>query len=159
MSLCKFTSRKRLTGPVFTVSNDGKTCILKAHEAAYQNHIFPTELNARIKLGSAAHVTKMVGVVTHDSSIDGTCYVHGIVLEHCSKGDLRSLLKNSDPPVELSRKYRWAAQIVHGLLTIHQAGLLHGDLRCQNVVVDGCDDAQLIDLTNGKGFTEGWNSV
>ena len=42
---------------------------------------------------------------------------------------------------------------------IHKAGLLHGDLRCQNVVIDSRNDAQLIDITNGQGFMEGWNSI
>ena len=34
------------------------------------------------------------------------------------------------------RKRKWAAQIAHGLLELHEAGLVHRDLRCENVVLD-----------------------
>ena len=68
------------------------------------------------------HVAKLVGVVVHNS------YVEGFLLEYCSRGDLKSLLKESHPPVAMSRKDRWAAQIAHGILMIHKAGIFHGDL-------------------------------
>ena len=134
---------------MFTVTYNSETYILKVYESAYQNDLFPTEVKARIKLGNAQHVVQMLGVVTHDSSIDKERYVQGILLEHCTKGDLKSLLKKSDRSIKSSRKKRWAAQIAHGILKIHQTGLLHGHLRCQNVVVDHCDNAQLIDITDG----------
>jgi len=31
---------------------------------------------------------------------------------------------------------RWAAQTFHGIMAIHRAGVLNGDLRCRNIVID-----------------------
>jgi serine/threonine protein kinase len=77
-----------------------------------------------------------------------------MLLQYCKKGNPKILLKYSNPPVTLSRKKRWAAQIAHGLQSIHGAGSVHGDLRCENVVVDEFDNAHLIDITNDEGFTD-----
>jgi len=65
-------------------------------------------------------------------------------------------LENSESPIEPWRKDKWAAQIAHALMAIHEAGLMHGDLKGRNVVVDESDNAFIIDVTNGEEFTEGW---
>ena len=46
-------------------------------------------------------------------------------------------------------KFKWAAQIAHGLVALHQSGFTHGDLRCENVVIDCKGDAKLIDIVCG----------
>lgn len=78
---------KRLTGPVFTAMYKGEKCILKAHEAAYQNKLFRTEFDAQLKLGDAPHILRMIGVVSHDSSLDRKSYVQGLLFQYCGKGD------------------------------------------------------------------------
>jgi serine/threonine protein kinase len=42
---------------------------------------------------------------------------------------------------------------------MHKAGLIHGDLRCENVVVDENDDAYIADLQNGTCWMAGWHAV
>ena len=54
----EITQRERLSGPVFTVTYRGERHAMKVHESAYQNTLFQTELDARIKLGMAPHVSK-----------------------------------------------------------------------------------------------------
>ena len=127
---------------------------MKAHESAIQNDDFRTELNALIQLGTVPHVAPLLAIVVEKSKMDNTFYVCGILLKYYIKGDLKTLLQ-SEPPVEMKRKWKWAAQIAHGLMGIHDAGILHGDLRCDNVVVDESDDAHVIDIINGHGYTEG----
>jgi serine/threonine protein kinase len=100
----------------------------------------------------------MVAVVIGFYPFENTSYVDGILLQYCSKGSIKRLLQRSEPPISSARKRRWAAQIAHGISNIHKAGLLHGDLRCENVVVDENDDAYVADLTNGTTVMLGWHA-
>lgn len=159
VQLSEVTNHCVLAGPVSTGIYDGRTFAIKAHDHSYQNSVFPAELRAFITLGKVPHVVELVGVVVQDSPLDAKSYICGMLLQYCKKGNLKTLLKYSNPPVTLSRKKRWATQIAHGLQSIHGAGLVHSDLRCENVVVDEFGNAHLIDITNGEGFTEGWNAI
>ena len=150
----EITQRQNLFGPVFTANVQGEQRVLKVHQSPHQNKLFPAELHARIAISSVPHIATMVGV-----AVDEHSDIEGMILESCDQGDLKSLLESDGPDIPLSRKERWAAQIVHGIMEIHSAGVLHGDLRCRNIVIDSHDNAKLIDITNGQGFTEGWTSI
>jgi serine/threonine protein kinase len=41
---------------------------------------------------------------------------------------------------------------------LHGADLLHGDLRCDNILIDDNNDAQIIDISDGYGYTPGWHA-
>jgi len=150
---------ENVMGTVYKVMHKHKTYAMKSHESASQNEDFRTEVEALINIGEVPHVVPLVGVVVQDSPMDGKSYVQGILLKYCEKGSLQTLMEDSDFPLNSSRKDRWAAQIAHGIMSIHEAGLMHGDLKSGNVVVDEFDNANLIDITNGHGFTEGWTSI
>lgn len=150
----ELSGKRYLHGVVSKVKYKGRTCVLKSHIEAMHNDVFKAELDARIEMGNVAHITPMLGVVVQDSKVDGTTNVVGILLKYCEKGDLNRLLK--ERRVQRSVKERWAAQIVHGIASIHDAGLFHGDLKCENVVVDEDDNAQIVDISNGYGHTQGW---
>ena len=146
-------------GPIYTVWYRDQMYIVKVLQEACQNKVFRAEVEARIKIGKAPHIVGMVGVVTVKSPIDSQLYVQGILLEYCVKGALKCLLKRSDPPVQRHLKERWAAQIAHGISIIHEAGVIHGDLRCENIVVDKDNNARIIDITDGWAYMVGWNAV
>jgi serine/threonine protein kinase len=59
-------------------------------------------------------------------------------------------------PEDWKLKSKWVAQIAHGLIAIHKAGITHGDLRCKNVVLGEKLDARIIDIVQGQGFMDGW---
>jgi serine/threonine protein kinase len=50
---------------------------------------------------------------------------------------------------------RWARQIALGVLDIHSLDLVHGDLKCHNVVIDARDNAKVIDVCSA-GATHGY---
>jgi len=150
---------ENVMGTVYKVMHKHKIYAMKSHESASQNDDFRTEVDALVKVGEVPHVVPLVGVVVQDSPMDGNSYVQGILLKYCEKGSLQTLMEDADFPLDSSRKDRWAAQIAHGIMSIHEAGLMHGDLKSGNVVVDEFDNANLIDITNGHGFTEGWTSI
>lgn len=148
-----------LMGYVYRIDLKGRAYVMKAHESPSQNELYPTEVKAMLKFRNAPHVVQLAGVVVEESQRDRKEYVRAILLPYCEKGDLKTLLQNTDPPVSLSQKTLWATQIAHGIMGIYQAGLMHGDLKCSNVVIDRYENAFFIDIINGEGSTEGWCSI
>jgi len=154
--ICDF---KCLRGPVHTVEYRGTKYAFKAHDVASQNKIFPAELFARIKIGDVPHVTNFDGVVTSTVQPEGVPYVAGILMNYYAQGNLRWLLRKAEASVEWEIKWKWACQIAHGMVEIHRAGAMHGDLRCENIVIDDKGNAFIIDIVDGRGCMEGWTSI
>ncbi|OIW35583.1 hypothetical protein CONLIGDRAFT_690191, partial [Coniochaeta ligniaria NRRL 30616] len=71
------------------------------------------------------------------------CHLHGVVLSSAlaeiTPGEIRN---------------RWATQISGSLHELHERGLVWGDVKAENVLVDQEDNAWLTDF--GPGYTEGW---
>jgi Ser/Thr protein kinase RdoA (MazF antagonist) len=51
-------------------------------------------------------------------------------------------------------KQRWATQIESTLAELHKAGVVWGDVKADNVLMDKEDSAWIIDF--GGGYTRGW---
>ncbi|KAK0709129.1 hypothetical protein B0T26DRAFT_754385 [Lasiosphaeria miniovina] len=49
---------------------------------------------------------------------------------------------------------RWATQIEAAVSALHKAGIVWGDVKAENVLVDRDDNAWIIDF--GGGYTRGW---
>ncbi|WP_394833435.1 protein kinase [Pendulispora rubella] len=58
--------------------------------------------------------------------------------------DLRTYV--GDPSVDLRRKLRWMMQVAGGLGAAHQAGVVHGDVKPDNVMVGDDDAVKLVDF-------------
>ncbi|EGY18689.1 uncharacterized protein VDAG_09215 [Verticillium dahliae VdLs.17] len=89
------------------------------------------------------------------------CRLHGVV----GDGDqlLGMLLTFVEERLPLHRarafapsslRQQWAAQIKDSLAALHKAGLVWGDVKPHNVLIDAEDNAWLIDF--GGSYTEGW---
>ncbi|RSL58578.1 hypothetical protein CEP51_014060 [Fusarium floridanum] len=57
-------------------------------------------------------------------------------------------------PIATETKQKWISQIRESVQLLHEQGLVWGDAKPYNVVIDEKDDAWLIDF--GGGFTAGW---
>ena len=108
IQISDLTDHKHLDGPVCIVMYRGKKYAFQAHQSVYQNRLFPIELFARVELGDIPHIAKLIGIVLHECSMDRAFYIVGMLLEYCEKADLKFILQHSNPPVEWSRKARWA---------------------------------------------------
>lgn len=51
-------------------------------------------------------------------------------------------------------RQRWASQITEVVETLHQRGIVWGDVKAENVLIDRNDDAWVTDF--GGGYTPGW---
>jgi len=84
-------------------------------------------------------------MVEHGVSADGTPF---IVMERAEGMTLRKLILEQGP-LSLARIRDLAAQLLAGLTAIHAAGIIHADIKSNNVIVDtvgGIDHLTIIDF-------------
>ena len=81
--------------------------------------------------------------------------VVGILMEHIDKSplNLADILSKNDI-IEKSRRERWATQIEDTLNQLHAIGVVWGDAKTSNILIDEKDDVWIIDF--GGGQTLGW---
>ena len=81
--------------------------------------------------------------------------VVGILMEYINKTlpNLADALSKDDI-IERSRRVKWAAQIEDTVKQLHTIGVVWGDGKTSNILIDEKDDAWIIDF--GGGQTLGW---
>jgi eukaryotic-like serine/threonine-protein kinase len=103
------------------------------------------------RLGHEGRVSRRVShpnvvrVVDHGVSADGTPF---IVMEHARGTTLRKLI-HEQSPLSLGRIRGLVAQLLAGLAAIHEAGIVHADIKSNNLIVDttgGTDHLTIIDF-------------
>jgi serine/threonine protein kinase len=81
----------------------------------------------------------------------------GLVMEYASKGSLRSHLGDS-----WSYRLQWSVQITQGLAHIHAQGIIHQDIKSDNVLIDENNDAKITDFGIARyrhAFTYGGKTI
>ncbi|KAH8693320.1 kinase-like domain-containing protein [Phaeosphaeriaceae sp. PMI808] len=61
---------------------------------------------------------------------------YGIILEYAENGSLREYLRMARPTSN-TLLLRWARQAAQALLSCHKSTILHGDINCSNLFLDG----------------------
>ncbi|KAI0529984.1 hypothetical protein GGR58DRAFT_494970 [Xylaria digitata] len=96
---------------------------------------------------TSMRVPQILGYVKHS---EVGCII-GFLREWVPGDDLR----NIRIPVTLEKKRMiWASQISKTVHQLHEIGVIWGDGKARNVIIDEEDNAWLIDF--GGGFTDGW---
>ncbi|KAF1970866.1 hypothetical protein BU23DRAFT_472649 [Bimuria novae-zelandiae CBS 107.79] len=95
-------------------------------------------------------VPKLVGIVTSDDED-----LIAILLEYI-QADRNTPTLNlvSVDSIERSRRQEWASQIRQTLNQLHELGIIWGDGKADNILIDEDDNAWIIDF--GGSWTEGW---
>ncbi|CEJ93450.1 hypothetical protein VHEMI09039 [[Torrubiella] hemipterigena] len=89
--------------------------------------------------------------------MDDHGFILGILLSHIDRAD-RPLSARvqpdvpNDPPPTIRRK--WMEQLESILGALHDGGLVWGDAKAENVLIDRDNNAWITDF--GGGYTEGW---
>lgn len=135
--------------------NDGTTAYLKLMDPGDKS-ILLHEIETYRKIHNAnldktLRISRLIGLV--QSRDDQEVIIYGLLLTYldCDHMTLRCAVK---PETPTKLRTRWAAQIGDTLAQLHNAGIVWGDAKPDNILVDQHDDAWIIDF--GGGYTEGW---
>ncbi|KAH8648770.1 hypothetical protein BGZ60DRAFT_220613 [Tricladium varicosporioides] len=140
-----------LSGFVYKVRVDGEIFIKKEIPGPDTVDEFLYEINALHQLYGSRSVIQFGGVVLDNK---GEC-VKGLLISFAEQGALIDVIYDGEGKLPWRRRERWARQIVQGLSEIHEAGFVQGDFTLSNIVVDGHDNAKIIDI-NRRGCPVGW---
>ncbi|OJJ65898.1 hypothetical protein ASPBRDRAFT_139214 [Aspergillus brasiliensis CBS 101740] len=136
------------------VSVDGKLCFLKEF---HSRRGFLRELETYKKIeqrglsrNEDVQVPQFVGVV-YVSQDSRRVYGMLISLVDCENLTLSCALRDK---VTFAQIKKWEEQIATTVELLHEAGIVWGDVKTNNVLIDKNDDAWVIDF--GGGYTQGW---
>jgi serine/threonine protein kinase len=149
----KILFESHLSGYVYQVQVNGRTSVKKEIPSSHVLQECLYEITALAALKNSKNVVRIEGIVVDEKQER----IKGLLVTHASEGALADLLEYKDdrPLLSLSRKCRWARDIVRGLSEIHEAGFVQGDFTLTNIVVDSEDKACIIDI-NHRGCPVGW---
>ena len=143
--------KEHMSGFVYKVEVEGYTWIKKEIPGPDSVDEFLYEVNALSSLVKAENVIRLQGLVISDD--DST--VKGLLIAYAEKNALVDIIYDNHGNLPWARRQRWAKQIIKGLSEIHEAGFVQGDFTLSNIVIDGNDEAKIIDI-NRRGCPVGW---
>jgi membrane-associated tyrosine/threonine-specific cdc2-inhibitory kinase len=77
-----------------------------------------------------------------------------IQMELCEAGNLRTLLDSLSEPLLESQVWRYIEQVAAGLDHIHNHGVLHLDIKPENIFVDGKGSSASTELCDSDFFSD-----
>ncbi len=86
-------------------------------------------------------------VDVYDVGMDGE--IHYIVMEYVEGTDLKSMI-NREAPLAIATAVKIAEQIARGLSAAHRAGMVHRDIKPQNVIITSDGHARITDFGVAK---------
>lgn len=144
-------------GQVFAtaVASRGPLVIKVLHEALRNDPFFVNRLIAEARAARTVQHPNVVRVVDDGATEAGAPY---LVMERVEGTPLGALIR-VDGPMPLQRVRHIALQILAGISAIHRAGLVHGDVKSDNVLVDAHDHVTIIDFGLARQAIEGHTAV
>ena len=140
-----------ISGFVYKVGVDNRTYIKKEIPGPDAVEEFLYEINALSSLQDSRSVIQFEGVIVDEAGE----LIKGLLISFAREGALVDMIYDFKNQLPWERREKWASQIVEGLSEIHEAGFVQGDFTLSNIVIDGNDDAKIIDI-NRRGCPVGW---
>ncbi|KAJ4983872.1 protein kinase domain-containing protein [Stagonosporopsis vannaccii] len=140
-----------ISGFVYKVGVRNRTYIKKEIPGPDAVEEFLYEINALSTLQDSKSVIQFEGVIVDETGE----LIKGLLISYAREGALVDMIYDFKHQLAWERREKWARQIVEGLSEIHEAGFVQGDFTLSNIVVDGNDDAKIIDI-NRRGCPVGW---
>jgi hypothetical protein len=145
-------------GAVARVLVNGQEMLCKAHTTG----LF--DLNLQRELTTLLKIEKSLSTTSRTIQVPRLC---GYVKD-AERGCIVGLLRQWIPPgvfggqlgkinittISTERREKWATQIRETVDQLHEIGVIWGDGKANNIIIDDQDNAWLIDF--GGGWTEGW---
>jgi serine/threonine protein kinase len=122
----------------------GRTVALKVlHREFARDEEFVHRFHQEARLAAALNHPRLTTVFDFDQSEDGSLF---IVMEYLEGTRLSDVIQRSGP-LEIARAVRLAIQIAEGIEAAHAAGVIHRDVKPQNIMVLAPgDDVKLMDF-------------
>ncbi|QGI68592.1 hypothetical protein CEK26_012551 [Fusarium fujikuroi] len=108
----------------------------------------PSKSIREAHLPESLRISRLIGLVR-----DETGRVFGLLLTYIDCGH-KTLCCAANPRTARELKQTWAQQVNDTLQQLHAAGIIWGDAKSDNVLIDQKNNAWLIDF--GGGYTDGW---
>ncbi|KAH7270866.1 uncharacterized protein BKA55DRAFT_497767 [Fusarium redolens] len=132
-----------------------------------QTECFFKPCNSGVQMKRELKTYKMIHATGLDSQLN-LCHLYGVVMDEHDfiLGVLLTHIDNrgcplstkiapeepDDPPPEV--RERWMGQIDAAVSGLHEAGIIWGDVKAENALIDQDDNAWVTDF--GGGYTKGW---
>lgn len=121
----------------------GRAVALKVlHREFARDEEFVQRFHQEARLAAALNHPRLTTVFDFDQSEDGSLF---IVMEYL-QGTLLNEVIRRDSPLEIGRVVRLGIQIAEGIGAAHAAGVIHRDIKPQNVFVLPGDNVKLMDF-------------
>ena len=140
-----------LSGFVYKVKYCGKDYVKKEIPGPDTVDEFLYEVNALHALTGSSSVIQLEAIVVDDQRQA----VKGLLIGFAEKGAVVDLLYDNKGEISWNDRVRWARQAVQGLCEVHEEGYVQGDFTLSNIVIDGDNNAKIIDI-NRRGCPVGW---
>lgn len=140
-----------ISGFVYKVGVRNRTYIKKEIPGPDAVEEFLYEINALSSLQDSNSVIRFEGIIVDETGE----LIKGLLISYAEHGALVDMIYDFKHQLHWERREKWARQIVEGLSEIHEAGFVQGDFTLSNIVIDGNDDAKIIDI-NRRGCPVGW---
>jgi serine/threonine protein kinase len=140
-----------ISGFVYKVGVGNRTYIKKEIPGPDAVEEFLYEINALSSLQDSNSVIRFEGIIVDETGE----LIKGLLISYAEHGALVDMIYDFKHQLHWERREKWARQIVEGLSEIHEAGFVQGDFTLSNIVIDGNDDAKIIDI-NRRGCPVGW---
>ncbi|KAI6750887.1 hypothetical protein HG530_014337 [Fusarium avenaceum] len=132
-----------------------------------QTECFFKPCNSGVQIKQELTTYKMIHAAGLDSQLY-LCHLYGVVMDDCDfiLGLLLTYIDNGDRPLSTrihpdepndpptAIRERWVGQLDAALSGLHKAGIVWGDVKAENVLVDKDNNAWISDF--GGGYTKGW---
>ncbi|CAN8326064.1 unnamed protein product [Cochlearia groenlandica] len=112
-------------------SNSGELFAVKSAELS--SSTFLQKEQSILSTLNSPHIIKYIG---SDLTRESHGLVYNIFVEYVSGGNLHDLIKNSGGKLPEPEIRSYTRQILNGLMYLHERGIVHCDIKSQNVLVD-----------------------
>lgn len=89
---------------------------------------------------------RLVGVPHILHMVDYSAEFGAIILQGVKGAPVRTHLRETTPPIKLSKRIHWAVCVAETLQTLHERGIVHCDMKAENLLLDDTDTVYVTDF-------------
>ncbi|KAI3390717.1 hypothetical protein diail_8796 [Diaporthe ilicicola] len=112
-----------------------------SYDKAWQRGQLRREIEVYRRLPASDRLIRMFGYSNED---DG-----GLILEYMSNGNLRTMIE-AKAEITLLQRLRWAVEAAEAVVLLHSHGVIHADIKPENMLLDDRLGLRIIDLSGAS---------